>query len=187
MVDVLDSSTGKVSEGKMPFFVVSPMKFAVMTFFVMGFYWLYCFYCSWKQHREATGEEISPFWRSFFAIFFIYPLLKRADDRIRDSGLTYHWNILGLTLGYYGLCVVGIVISVVLADQLWPAYIAGFVFQLALLLILVPMQKGINFSAGDEAGVGNSRFTGANWVWISLCTAFRMMQFVALVELSSMM
>ncbi|MBA6110300.1 hypothetical protein H4C48_08045 [Pseudomonas asiatica] len=174
-------------EGKqLPFFVVSPLKFGVMTFFTLGFYWLYCFYQSWKLYGVRTGEKVSPFWRSAFAVFFIYPLLRRVNDHIRESGRTYPWSILGLTLGYYGMCAAWVAASVILDDQLWAAYFAGVVIQAAWLVILVPMQKGANFSAGDEAGVANSRFTLANWLWMLLAAVITAAQLFALITLSSM-
>lgn len=106
MSDAHPADLAEANGNQVPFFVVSPMKFGVMTFFTLGFYWVYCFYQSWSLHREKTGERVSPLWRSAFAVFFIYPLLRRANDHIRDSGKTYPWSILGLTLGYYGFCVV---------------------------------------------------------------------------------
>lgn len=187
MVDVLDSSAGKAQDLEMPFFVVSPMKLGVMTFFTVGFYWLYCFYQSWRLHRGRTGENVSPFWRSFFGIFFIYPLLRRVDEHIRLSGKSCAWSVLSLTLGYYGICLLGLVVSVVLVDQLWPSYVVGFIFQLVWVAWMMSVQKGINLAAGDVAGESNGHFTASNWVWILICTAIRVAQLFALIELSSLM
>lgn len=186
MSDARDNELPDAKGHEVPFYVVSPMKYGVMTFFTFGFYWLYCFYQSWKLHSAKTGEQVSPFWRSAFAVFFIYPLLRRVNDQIRDSGRTYPWSILGLTLGYYGMTIAWLVASVALDDQWLAAYVAGAVIQLAWLIILVPMQKGINFSAGDPGGVGNSRFTLANWLWMLLGIAIAVMQLFALVSLSFM-
>lgn len=184
---MVDRGAGEGEDSEIPFFVVSPIKLSVMAFCTMGFYWLYCFYQSWKLHRGKTGEKVSPFWRTFFAIFFVYPLLRRVNDRIHESGKSCAWSILGLTLGYYGICLVGIVVSVALADQLWPSYVVGLLFQLVWLVWMLSVQKGINLSAGDEVGDSNSRFTAANWIWALLCTAIRLAQLFALIELSSLM
>ncbi|MEB3435808.1 hypothetical protein U8291_02050 [Pseudomonas sp. A2] len=186
MSDAYHGDLAEANGNQVPFFVVSPMKFGVMTFFTLGFYWVYCFYQSWSLHREKTGERVSPFWRSAFAVFFIYPLLRRVNDHIRDSGKTYPWSILGLTLGYYGFCVVWVAASVVLEGQLWPAYFAGLAVQAAWLIILVFMQKGINFGAGDKEGKANSRFTLANWLWMLLGIALMAAQLFALITLSPM-
>ncbi|MDM3887556.1 hypothetical protein QSV36_18440 [Pseudomonas sp. BCRC 81390] len=186
MNDVNSNDLTAVQRDQLPFFVVSPMKFGVMTFFTMGFYWLYCFYQSWKLYGARTGEKVSPFWRSFFALFFIYPLLRRVNDHIRDSDRSYSWSILALTLGYYGMCVVWVVTSIVLENRLWEAYFAGLVSHAAWLIVLVPMQKGTNFSAGDKEGLANSRFTLANWLWMLLFIALGTAQLFALIALSSM-
>ena len=186
MSDIHSSDLTDAQGKQLPFFVVSPMKFGVMTFFTLGFYWLYCFYQSWALHRARTGEKVSPFWRSAFAVFFIYPLLRRANDHIRDSGRRYPWSILGLTLGYYGIGVVWVVASIALEGQLWAAYFAGVVVQATWLIVLVFMQKGINASAGDESGKANSRFTLANWLWMLLGVSITAAQLFALIALSSM-
>ncbi|MFJ4345879.1 hypothetical protein [Pseudomonas sp. NPDC089401] len=187
MVDVIDSRADKAKEGEMPFFVVSPMKSGVMIFFTFNLYWLYCFYQSWKLQRASASEAISPFWRSAFAIFFIYPLLKRADDHIRNSGRTYPWRILSLTLASYATFAIAIVASFVLAEQIWLSYAVGLAIQLAWLVLLLSMQKGLNFSAGEVAGESNSKLTASNWVWILICSAIRVAQLFALIQLSSMM
>ncbi|MEN5036689.1 hypothetical protein [Pseudomonas sp. TWI929] len=186
MSDVHNNDLTDAGGNQVPFFIVSPMKFGVMTFFTLGWYWLYCFYQSWKLHRARTGEKVSPFWRSAFAVFFIYPILRRANDHIRDSGRSYPWSILGLTLGYYGMGVAWVVASVVLESQPWEAFFAGVVFHAAWLIVMVPMQKGTNFSAGDEAGVANSRFTLANWIWMLLGVSLTAAQLFALIAVSSM-
>ncbi|WP_296233804.1 hypothetical protein [Pseudomonas sp. UBA4617] len=186
MSDVHSNDLTDGQRDQVPFFVVSPTKFGVMTFFTMGFYWLYCFYQNWKLYGARTGEKVSPFWRSAFAVFFIYPLLRRVNDHIRDSGRSYPWSILGLTLGYYVMCVVWVVASIVLENQPWEAYFAGLVSHAAWLIVLVPMQKGTNFSAGDKYGLANSRFTLANWLWMLLCISLTTAQLFALIALSSM-
>jgi len=186
MSDVHKNDLTGSEDKQLPFFVVSPVKFGVMTFFTLGFYWLYCFYQSWKLHGARTGEKVSPFWRSAFAVFFIYPLLRRVNDHIRESGRTYPWSIMGLTLGYYGMCAASVAASVILDDQSWAAYFAGVVIQAAWLFILMPMQKGVNFSSWDEAGVANSRFTLSNWLWMLLVAAITAAQLFALIILSPM-
>ena len=186
MSDVHSNDLTDAQGDQVPFFVVSPMKFAVMSFFTMGFYWLYCFYQSWKLYGARTGEKVSPFWRSVFAMFFIYPLLRRVDDYIRDSGRSYPWSILVLTLGYYGMGVVWVVASIVLENHPWEAYFVGLVSHAAWLIVLVPMQKGTNFSAGDKEGAANSRFTLANWLWMLLGVSLTTAQLFALIALSSM-
>jgi hypothetical protein len=185
MKDDLSSNTGNPSNDGVRFFVVSPMKYGVMVFFTLGFYWVYCFYQNWKVYGAKTGERVSPFWRSAFAIFFIYPLLKRANDHISESGKSYHWSIPWLTLGYYSISVLWLVASFALSGQLWTSYFTGLALQVAWLFVLVPMQKGINFSAGDEAGEANSRFTPANWLWMLLGVTLAAAELFALIALST--
>ncbi|MCO7515934.1 hypothetical protein NJF44_17915 [Pseudomonas guariconensis] len=149
-----------------PFFVVSPVKLGVMTFFTFGLYWWYCFYQSWRLHKVRTGERVIPILRSAFGIFFIYPLLSRANDFIRESGGSYPWSILRLTLTYYALSIMTAVAGFFLDGHLATVLAVELILQIAWISIMVAMQKGINFSAGDASGESNSRFTLANWLWM---------------------
>lgn len=186
MSDIQNDKPTAAQGSEPSFFVVAPMKLFVMTFFTLGFYWAYCFYQNWKLHRSRTGENVSPFWRAAFAIFFIYPLLNRVDGCIRDSGRVYSWSIPTLVWGSYALVVVSITASVVLLEQVVASYIAGLAFHLTMLAILVSMQKGINFSAGDSHGAANRSFTMANWLWLLPGAALKLAELYGVFMIASM-
>ncbi|WP_176508215.1 MULTISPECIES: hypothetical protein [Pseudomonas] len=163
-----------------PFFVVSPFKLVVMTFFTLGLYWWYCFYQSWRLHKVRTGEPVMPIWRSAFGMFFIYPLLKRVDDVIRASGKEYHWSILRLTLSYYCLMIAAFAGTFLLEGLPWIALVAAVALQALSLYLLAVMQKGINFSAGDVAGKSNSNFSWVNRFWMYLGLALELSRIYSL-------
>lgn len=176
--------SGGVSDSKpdeAPFFVVSPFKLVVMTFFTLGLYWWYCFYQNWRLHKVRTGEPVMPFWRSAFGMFFIYPLLKRVDDVVRATGREYHWSILNLTLSYYALMVAVFAMTFMLEGQPWIALVVAVGLQVLSLYLLAVMQKGINFSAGDVTGKSNSNFSFANRFWMYLGLALELSKIYALV------
>lgn len=52
------------------FYAVSVAKVIVMVVFSFGLYGFYWSYQSWSRYRRATGENISPFWRSLLFLFF---------------------------------------------------------------------------------------------------------------------
>lgn len=176
MKDIQSSTQSDTQDNQPAFFVVSPMKLGVMSFFTLGFYWVYCFYQNWKLYKLKTGDKVIPLLRAGFAVFFIYAFLKRVEGAIRDSGKAYSWSIVGLTLGYYAILVVGLIASIVLTEHLFATYVVGQVLQLAWLLVLLPMQRGANFCIGDEAGVTNSEFSWANWLWLLSGAAFKLFQ-----------
>lgn len=149
------------------FFVVSPKKLAIMTFFTFGLYWWFCFHRSWVSHRHASGERILPLVRALFPIIFLYPLMRRIDGRIRLSGQRYSWSPLLLTLLY-----IVSTFSMLLLDQgAWQHF---FPFATLFLLtsyavfigVVVSIQCAINFSEGDVLGLANARLTLVNWIWM---------------------
>ena len=52
------------------FFATSPLKLVVMSTVTLGFYELFWFYANWQRLKRRRHPRISPFWRTFFAIFF---------------------------------------------------------------------------------------------------------------------
>ncbi len=149
------------------FFVVSPKKLAIMTLFTFGLYWWFCFHRSWVLHRQASGERVLPLVRALFPIIFLYPLMRRIDGRIRQSGRRYRWSPLILTLLY----IVSMVSLVLLDQGAWRRF---FPFATMILLtsyaifigVIVCIQCAINFSEGDEQGLANARLTLVNWLWM---------------------
>jgi hypothetical protein len=165
------------------FYVVSVRKLIVMTFFTFGFYLVYWNYRNWATYKRATGEKVIPLLRAFFAVFFLYALLKRVDDGLRARNLASGFSPVLLTLG--------IVITVMLACApallepgmstadwlkdvpaeeanytLLKAY--GFMYCVwALQLWLMALvQRAMNFHEADADGKGNSRLTLVNWLWM---------------------
>lgn len=69
-----------------PYFAVGLKKLAIMSVATAGIYQFTWFYMQWKQQRAATGEDISPLWRTFFAPVYAYALFRRlADDAAKTA------------------------------------------------------------------------------------------------------
>src|ERR1700738_2366237 len=71
-----------------PFFAVSVVKLAVLSFFTFGIYEFFWFYRNWQRVRVRQQLDISPFWRAFFGVIFCYACLKRIRDYGLQQGLT---------------------------------------------------------------------------------------------------
>ena len=160
------TESNAVVKEQAPFYVVSEKKLALMTFFTFGLYWWYCFYHHWRLHGIRTERMVFPVMRTAFGIFFIYPLLSRVNQHIRESGGSHSWSILTLTLLYYGMLVPAFVSSFLIDDSLAIALVVELILMFAWLYILMVMQRGINVSAGDTAGKSNSQFSVANVLWM---------------------
>ena len=138
------------------FFPTSMTKLLVLTFCTLGVYEYYWFYKNWKLIRDRTSEDISPFWRTFFAVFYCYQLFdrvrKQTPDPARDD----------LPAGF--LATVWIILTILwkLPDPYW---LLSFLAVLALL----PVQQTIN-RINQAAAPGhdtNARFSV--WNWIAVC------------------
>lgn len=63
-----------------PYFAVGRRKLVIMSIATAGIYQFTWFYMHWKHQRAATGEDIHPFWRTFFAPVYCYALFRRLSD-----------------------------------------------------------------------------------------------------------
>lgn len=150
------------------FFVVSLRKVAVVSFFTFGWYWLYCFYRSWVLQRKYAGARVLPILRALFAVFFIYALLKRVDNKLRQSGCMYRWSPFALTVGLIVTAVLPFYVTHGIVNPNLPVVIFLQVLLAAMnTWCVVSMQKAINSSEGDVSGKVNSNFTVANWLWMA--------------------
>jgi hypothetical protein len=139
------------------FFLVSSTKLVVLSLCTVGIYEYYWFYKNWRIIRDRTGEDISPFWRTFFALFYCYQLF----DRVRK-----HSPELSTSGFPAGLLAAGwIILSVVwkLPDPYW-------LVTFLSVFILLPVQQAINGinQAAASRHDPNARFSGWNWVAVCL-------------------
>ncbi len=131
----------------------SALKLLLLTLATGGIYQYVWFYKNWKLHRLRSGEEVSPAARTFFAVFYCYPLLQR----IRSAGA----GSPGATFPAGPLATLWIISSLLwkLPDPYW---LVIFLAPLALL----PVQRAINtINQQQVAGHDpNTRITAWNWV-----------------------
>src|ERR1700760_4554418 len=60
------------------FLIRSPWVFVAAYICSGTLYGLYIIYKNWQAIRDATERRISPFWRTVFLIFYLWPLFKTA-------------------------------------------------------------------------------------------------------------
>jgi hypothetical protein len=58
------------------FFPVSPVKLCLLTLASFGLYEIFWFYKSWQLVKAREQSDIRPFWRGFFAVFYIHQLAE---------------------------------------------------------------------------------------------------------------
>ena len=82
---------------------VSTRTFIVLSFLSFGLYERYWCYKNWKCLRVASGEDLSPFWRAFFAQFWGFSLFRRIKVAAVAAGVPVAWDS-NLIATIYLLC-----------------------------------------------------------------------------------
>jgi hypothetical protein len=78
--------------GPLPLFPVATHKFIVLSICTFGIYELYWCYQNWKRLKTSSGENLSPFWRAFFAPLWGFSLFKRIRAEAVSAGVPVEWN-----------------------------------------------------------------------------------------------
>ena len=148
-------------------FAISTTKFSVMSIATFGIYGIYWFYKNWQWIQRTYGEKISPFWRTFFGIFYMYSLCNRVREIVKTHNVDAAYSSGLLTAGY-------IVLSLLwkLPDPFWIVSIFAFLFQLP---VVSAIQKA-NWSEDV-----NSRFTGWNIAGIVFGVIWWILIFAAMI------
>lgn len=87
--------------------ITSPSMFIFLSIVSFGVYEFVWFYRNWKFFKEKEKLDISPFWRAFFAPFFIYKLFQKISVYAKKEGYkgkyssgwrTFFWWIISLII-----------------------------------------------------------------------------------------
>ena len=157
------TSAPPLTNGLRPnYFSVSMVKLVVMNFCTLGAYQYYWFYENWQLIKERESLDILPFWRTFFAVIYCFPLF----GKIETTGDLLHFRQLipsgVLAAGWILLSVLSM-----LPDPYWLVTFLSIVF-------LVPVQQQIN-RINEQLAPGhnpNKNFTAWNIVAIVVGGSF---------------
>jgi hypothetical protein len=139
-----------------PFFVVSLLKLSVLSICTLGIYELYWFYRNWQLIKVRDSEDISPFWRAFFAFFYCYQCFSRIRDSGASNGILPSLSVGALAAGW-----IITTLTWRLPDPYWLITYFSFLFML-------PVQayaNRVNEVVAPQHNL-NSRFTPWNWVGV---------------------
>lgn len=127
------------------YFAISPQRLALFSIITFGIYEIYWFYKNWQAVKKFEGQDISPFWRAVFAVFFCYSLFKKVLESAKNHAYRGSYSAGWLAAAYILLLLGGNGLSRV------ETYDIGF--NLVWLLVvsaafipLLPVQKAINFN-----------------------------------------
>jgi len=148
------------------FFPVSVPKLVTLSVVTFGIYQLFWFYANWALERDRRRfEEISPFWRMFFSLFYCYSMFRLVRDAARARGFPAAYSAGLLAAAYITLTYVCVKLP-----GPW------FFICLAGSLPLVPVQRAANAVNAAERPLAatNARFTALDWLVVvlgGLCVA----------------
>lgn len=172
------------------FHVVAIPKFLLMTVLSLGTYTHYWYYRNWMLYRGQRGFKWLPLLCSVLGHLLIYPLAKIIEKRFTTTGQSDGFSALRISCLFWlpYLLLLGWLIFI---PERWAAILPNsiiFVIPVALsvtcwilpLVALAHIQQAINILEGDELGVGNSRVTGMNrlWLYVSWLPLFLMADFL---------
>jgi hypothetical protein len=83
--------------GAPPLFTVGVAKLLVMILVTFGLYELYWMYKQWEHLHEELNEDLSPFWRTVFSVFFFHRLVGGVNVVGERHGIHDHLPVSGLT------------------------------------------------------------------------------------------
>ncbi|WP_460894424.1 hypothetical protein [Rufibacter soli] len=117
------------------YYHVQPVwKFAMLCMLTLGLYQIYWFYQNWRFVKEfEERDEIMPFWRSVFIIFFGQHLFSRVLLRAQEQNYQETYSSGWLMVAFFVLTVLSR-----LPDPLWLISVFSF-------LPLIPVLRARNF------------------------------------------
>jgi hypothetical protein len=115
------------------FFPVGPRKLRVMFFGTLGLYLLHWFYENWWLVKERRQTKFSPARRAFLNPVFAYPLFKEVRHIADEDRIPTAFSPVGAAVVY----LLGVLVSLVLVDELWPV---------ALILLYIPLHAANNLA-----------------------------------------
>lgn len=142
------------NDPRVRYFPVSLVKLVVMNFCTWGAYQYYWFYENFQLIKKHEGSDISPLWRTCFAVIYCFPLFGAIESRSKPLQLRPAISSGVLAGGWVLLSVLSM-----LPDPYW-------LVTFLSVVCLVPVQEQIN-RINEQSAPGhdpNKRFTAWNIV-----------------------
>lgn len=79
---------------------VSVWKFIFFSIISFGIYEIVWFYRNWKFFKRKERSDIHPFWRAFFAVFFLYQMSKKILELARNQNRRIDFSPGLVTVGW---------------------------------------------------------------------------------------
>lgn len=159
-------TASQASQATPEFYVIAERKLFILSVLSLGLYMYFWSYKHWSNYKKATQDEIWPWARGLFCIFFVHKLYRRADHQIRISGRSYIFDFEQWATMLVVIIVAGHIVDK-MSDHIESLAAVGTWLLISIPLRAYLMQKGqamLNFAAGDADGSSNARFNIWNYL-----------------------
>jgi hypothetical protein len=145
-------------------------KLAVMSLFTFGLYQLYWCYRNWYLLKAFRREDVSPFWRAFFAPLFGFSLFRNVRNEAERNGVPVGWSAGGMGLLFFVLAGLNR-----LPDPYW-------LVTLLMFVPLLPVQATINElnARSRQPAPVNEKYSAINLLGIGVGGLFLALVAIAL-------
>ncbi|MEK7661764.1 MAG: hypothetical protein AAB680_06965 [Pseudomonadota bacterium] len=182
---VPDSESKKLQ--MQPFYVVSTLKFWLLSIGTLGFFHFAWFTLNWSKLGKVTTarKEQSIYGKITSKIFFVHALFLNIDNTIRERGIVYAWRPRLLATIYVFSVLINIIgLFVTIEANLFVSLPIWFSKLSSLILIsavLFQAQRAINLACDDPKGRTNRKITVWN-IGLILATFFVLTAPIATVD-----
>jgi len=179
--------TGSHTAGsEVEFFPSSQTKLAILYFATFGMYPIYWFYKNWKLRKTAHGENVIPFLRALFFIFFTHSLFNKIEETSTAKGIA-KWGATTLATVFVLLTLISNILEVInrKSEEIGAIDYTGMIILVVLVWPLYVVQGVVNKVNNDPKGKLNSSYSIYNYIFIVIGVLFWLLVMIGLFGLES--
>jgi hypothetical protein len=139
------NSAKSVDEQPDVYFAVPLSRLFLFSFISLGLYQLYWFYRNWTIIRDKNGEDIRPFWRTVFNIFYCYGLFRRVSESAREREYAGSYSAGLVAAAFIILSFLGSISGQSEAVTV-PMIIGAELLSVLSIVPLLTVQRAINYN-----------------------------------------
>ena len=182
--ELTDSHT---AGSEIEFFPSSQTKLAILYFATFGMYPIYWFYKNWKLRKKAHGENVIPFLRALFYVFFTHSLFKKVEETSIAKGVATAWGATTLATVFVLLSILSNILEVINRESevIGAIDYTGMIILVVLVWPLYVVQGVVNKVNNDPKGELNSSYSIYNYIFIVIGVLFWLLVMIGLFGLES--
>ncbi len=182
--ELTDSHT---AGSEIEFFPSSQTKLAILYFATFGMYPFYWFYKNWKLRKKAHGENVIPFLRSLFYVFFTHSLFTKIEETSIAKGVATAWGATTLATVFVLLSILSNILEVINRESevIGEIDYTGMIILVVLVWPLYVVQGVVNKVNNDPKGELNSSYSIYNYIFIIIGILVWLLVMIGLFGLES--